>query len=144
MENKDLAIIYKAKQKEVKDIIKKLNSSSIDLSDKLEEIELIDKKLKEKIKKENSIDIYEESIDKIDLIINDIKDNYECYYKIFALYKDLKQKLLNVNADSINELVLISKELLSQVKQSSTIDFEKEQELVLKVYEAIYSVLKQI
>ena len=62
MENKDLAIIYKAKQKEVKDIIKKLNSSSIDLSDKLEEIELIDKKLKEKIKKENSIDIYEESM----------------------------------------------------------------------------------
>ena len=142
MENKDLAIIYKAKQKEVKDIIKKLNSSSIDLSDKLEEIELIDKKLKEKIKKENSIDIYEESFDKIDLIINDIKDNYECYYKIYVLYKDLKQKLINVNADSINELVLISKELLSQVKQSSTIDFEKEQELVLKIYEAIYSVLK--
>ena len=79
---------------------------------------------------------------KITVINDHLLREYSDYYKIHVTCNKLKKALKNTNKDNIDETINLANNLLNSLKQSSTIDYEDEKNLVNEVYKLVYETVK--
>ena len=143
MKKSDLAINYSAKLKEAKSNIEKLSELNVNLSKITRRVNSIERETRKQVKNSDDLDsIYSSSINQLEQLNQNLKDEYEIYYKIDFLYRDLSEKINGADESSIDEVISISNTLLDSLRTSTTIDFDEEKDLVNNVYEVIYIAIK--
>lgn len=154
---KDLGIKYNAKLIEVEENIKKLGTLDIKTgiyTDAVREIREValeevsdigiqyDKADSNIFLYDSIASVYSKAISKLDKINTHITSEYNDYYKINAEYKELTSKLEDVDSSNIKMLVNRVYILLTNMKETSTIDFESERKIVENIYELVYKFMK--
>lgn len=153
----DMAIKYNARLTKLKTDIERLNAlgmSTIDYSNVVKELEdettLRIKKSYDCFNRKNSnlflqesiVDIYAKSIESIEKIDDYIISEYEVYYKIKITCEQLESNIKDVNDDNIDQVVQETLELLENLRTSTSVNYESEQNLVERVYQLVYKVIR--
>lgn len=155
--SEDYAIIYNGKLKDIKSHLKNLEKININIANLKKAIESIEIEVESNIKLNyemldeveqseqlNNLNamVYNSAIERLNKFDNQILNEYNNYYKINILYKNLNKKVENANEDNIAEIVTDCLKMLTKIKSSSNIDYSMEKELVENIYELVYKVIK--
>ena len=153
----DKGIIYNAKLKEIKRNIEKLKNISINMLLIEKTIEEIEKEVEQKInnnyqsfQNNSSLNFLHDSLDetyinatkRLDSLNDILKKEWEDYYRIDTIEKDIKAKIININKNNIDEIVRETSTLLNMMIHSSTINYSMEEQIVLRVFNTVYEVMK--
>ena len=152
MESQDVAILYDTYFNQLKNQIDKLKSINIDVALLEEDINKINTHIETELSKVDirlnnfGIElIYQEGIKKLNKIAN-ILNNYNFYFQLSNLLKLLRLKLRDISKISIEELDIYIDEIenyLTQIKFSSTINYQDEEKIIEQLYVLAYELIKQ-
>ena len=155
--NRDNAIKYNAKLVEVKDNIeeiKKLNISANTFGAMLKDIEKnVKTKVEDCYKRFESEDsntflyssldiIYTEAIKELEKINSYLSREYTSYFKIQATVNELETRLKDFKYNEVDELVSEAIKLTREIKETDTINYDDEKNVVEAVYKVVYEILK--
>lgn len=154
---KDLSIIYNGKLLEVEESLKQLKELGFDIQKLKKAIEKIDQKVESDIEDiylkfdkitsksflhQALLTTYSEAASKLDKIKRVIDDEYQEYLKINAKCEFLEHEMENISEQNINKVVSKGLELLSEIRDSSIIDYKMEEKMIESVYMLIYKIIK--
>lgn len=155
----DYAIKYNAKLMEVKNNIELLEKTNLKIESFNDIINKIEVELKEQIKKsyesfDNNISsktflydavgaAYSKAIDKLDKINDYLMEEYNSYYRVESIYEDIETRISSLKEKTYDrEISDDAILLLKSLNKTTSINYEEEKNLVEKVYNLIYKIIK--
>lgn len=154
---KDYAIEFNGKVKELQDNLKKIEEINIDVTnfkDALKNIEMeVSIEIKNNYSKYNEInqitDLEEANAKTYCLAVTEVEElnkkflkEYDAYYKIDIKYKNLQKRLKDVTEDNLADIILECQNMLNLLKTSSNIDYSLEKNLTENVFQITYKIIK--
>lgn len=161
----DSAIVYQSKLKEIKDLIKKAKSIGLNVNLIEKRVNTIEEDVEKKVN-DDSIEEYNKSITEvaqsmshdslaykyevaiknINEIIRVLNMEYNDYYKIVQSCKNIEKSINDIlNAKpgvNIYNVIDASIIALKELRESTTINYEVEKNIVNRIYRLIYEIMK--
>ena len=151
----DEAIIYNGQLQEVKSLIEDLQEIGLNVDSAKQEINNIEKMVSGKVEHNyNTYDDttsllntallydYNSAIKRLDILKTILIAEWKDYYIIVNKYNEIKNSINNVEEMDFDQIVESLIDILGLMRASTTINFEIEKDIVERLYELIYTVMK--
>ena len=152
----DEGIIYNGYIKEVKSIIQELDELGLEMDGVRDEVRVIEESISNQVKYnydtysdgnssflQSGLRIeYSAAINKLEAIKSDLIQEWNDYYKIVNKCNDIHNIIQDFNEIDYEQVVDKLIEILRIMRESSTINFEMEENIVNRLYNLIYHVMK--
>ena len=151
----DEAIKYNGKLQQVKILIEELKKMGLNVDSAIKEVKNIEELVSNKVEKAyNTYDDstsflnsalnfdYTDAIKRIDILIELLNSEWKDYYVIINKCNEIRSSLNNVEEMDFDQVVDSLIGILEIMRASTTINFEIEKDIVNKLYELIYNVMK--